>query len=270
MKNILIRIYYLLKYIKNDLINFNSISVDWHPGRNNFGDILNPLLISHLTNKKILNIRSYYYYKEHLLAIGSIIDRATKKSVIWGSGYISEKSKFISKPKKILSVRGPLTRMKLIEQGLDVPEVYGDPALLFPRFYKPKSKKKYSLGILPHWMDKESKYLQNINKDILIIDIQNSNPLKVIDQIYSCENIASSSLHGLIISDAYKIPNVWIKLSNKLIGGTFKFRDYYQSIKCDINEPIIINKMISKKIIQDCSVKKCNLDLDKLIDTFPY
>lgn len=49
----------------------------------------------------------------------------------------------------------------------------------------------------------------------------------VIDQIYSCQSILSSSLHGLICADAYNIPNLWLK--QKLNEGDFKFLDYFAS-----------------------------------------
>ena len=51
---------------------------------------------------------------------------------------------------------------------------------------------------------------------------------KVVDYICSCKIILSSSLHGLIISDAYKIPNIWLN-EYSLNEGTFKFKDYFQS-----------------------------------------
>ncbi len=60
----------------------------------------------------------------------------------------------------------------------------------------------------------------------------------MIDNILSCEIILSSSLHGLIVADAYNTPSSWIKFSNKVYGNGFKFRDYYASIGYE-EDPIL-------------------------------
>lgn len=66
----------------------------------------------------------------------------------------------------------------------------------------------------------------------------------IIDQINECEFIISSSLHGLIISDAYNIPNVWAVFSDKIVGGEFKYKDYYASVN---KKPISIKPPLSMK-----------------------
>jgi len=257
---------YLIKRINKP----DSIQLDWSPTLNNFGDILNPVLINDISKRNIINVSAKYCLSEHLMAIGSILDRATKMTTVWGSGFISEESKYISVPKKICAVRGPLTREILLKNGVTCPEIYGDPALLLPQFYSPKSKVKYKLGILPHYIDKDSNWIKNIGSDVKIINIQNPNPLQVIDEICECENIASSSLHGIIISDAYKIPSVWIRLSNKIVGGNFKFHDYFSSIGTKTENPFIIDEQTSaKELMSHCSINEINLDLTALLNSFP-
>jgi pyruvyltransferase len=81
--------------------------------------------------------------------------------------------------------------------------------------------KKHKVGFCPHYIDKET----SKHRDKHFIDIQ-SDWRVVVDEIVSCESIISSSLHGLVIAEAYGIPSRWEVCSNKVIGGEFKFRDY--------------------------------------------
>ena len=255
-----------LEYSLKSILLKDYLAVDYAVKRNNFGDILNKYLIESITNKKILRVSSFYYDKKHLLAIGSILNRATSKSIIWGAGFIEENSKTLGTPYEVLAVRGPKTRQRLIELGISCPEVYGDPALLIPEYYNPKIETQYKLGIIPHYVDKDHISLASLEDiSILVIDICNPNPLKVIDQLLSCKNIASSSLHGLIVSDAYGIPNVRVKFSEKITGGDFKFEDYYLSINQEITEPIRIeNNLDINAVISNAKKTLIKIDLDKL------
>jgi pyruvyltransferase len=259
-----------ITFIFNDLLFPDNLNLDYVSKLNNFGDILSPIILENISGKKVNRIRSSYFNKKHYLGIGSILDRATNHSVVWGSGFISEKSTFISKPNKILAVRGKLTREILINNGVDCPEIYGDPALLLPRYYKPKITKNYKLGIMPHYIDKSNDNLKKFKNDneILIIDIQNSNPLNVIDLMLSCERIVTSSLHGIILSDAYKIPNLWVSFSNNIIGGNFKYHDYFSSVnRTKINPIIFTDKMDKIELIKKCDIHEITIDLDKLISS---
>lgn len=264
------RIVHNTKYLLKRLNTSNYLQLDWSPVHNNFGDILNPILINYISKRKVVNVSARYCRTEHIMAIGSILDRATQETIVWGSGFISVNSKCIEKPKRICAVRGPKSRDLLLESGIECPEVYGDPALLLPRFYQVTKTNRYKLGILPHYVDKKSSWIRNLSSDIKIIDIQNPNPLKVIDDISDCENIASSSLHGIIISDAYKIPSTWIRLSNKVEGGDFKFHDYFASIESDLIKPLIVQQgTATKDIIKLCKVHDLKIDLDALVNSFP-
>ncbi|WP_144225776.1 polysaccharide pyruvyl transferase family protein [Shewanella algae] len=188
---------------------------------NNFGDILNPVLIKLLTNKNPKHVVAKFYNNHtYYSVIGSILGRAKENTIVWGSGYISSNDHVKGTPKKICAVRGPKTRELLLSQGIECPEIYGDPALLMPRLFNPSVPKKYKLGIVPHYVDKECDWIKKVDRtDVKTLDIHTSDPLDFIRQMLECEKIASSSLHGLIIADAYKIPNAWIEFSNKVTGG---------------------------------------------------
>lgn len=254
------------------LLDRSSIKAYWYERNHNFGDIINPLFIEKLSNKKAIWINPDMYPYKNYLIIGSILDRANKHSVVWGSGFISEKAQCREKPYKVCAVRGPLTREKLLESGIDCPEVYGDPALLLPKVYTPKTTKTYKLGIIAHYADNDNHWLTQINdSDILILDIQSPNPFDFIDQVNSCEKIASSSLHGLIVADAYGIPSLWLEFSDKVVGKGFKFLDYFASVKREDKEPIIVSKDTTiNYLLNHFSTYEIDIDLYKLLDACPF
>lgn len=238
----------------------------------NFGDIITPYILKKMT-KKTPFLCSKFCRKEYYIVTGSIIGRARKNAIIWGAGILNKYQK-IHKHKKILAVRGPLTRKRILEQGFDCPEIYGDPALLLPRFYKPIIDKQYDLGIIPHYLDHESVREKIKEKNILIINLLD--PIKkVIDDINRCKRTISSSLHGIIASHAYNIPSMWVEFSDKLPGDNIKFEDYFLSVKIKPYSPLKINieNFQSKKIIFLIDKKysqKIQINLDKLIKTCPF
>ena len=216
--------------------------------KENLGDDLNYYLVRKLSGKSFVNyLHSYLstFNPINYMCIGSIVRRSNGKSIIWGSGAMFDNLEGMEeKPLKVLAVRGPLTRNLLLRNGIECPPIYGDPAILFPYLYSSKKEKKYRLGIIPHIFDYSDARIKEIEErkedDVVIIRMSNYKDWRnVIDLINECEFIASSSLHGLILSDAYQVPNVWIKLSDKVLGGDFKFLDYFQGCgKSDITKPI--------------------------------
>lgn len=270
IESILFTNYFIIKHL---LFKNNLYKISWDKKLNNFGDILTPFIIENISNIKFEYIeKSQYYPFEHYLIIGSILDRGTKSSIIWGAGLISEDSEPIEIPKKIYAVRGPKTREKLLKSGIDCPEIYGDPALLLPRIYNPKIEKKYELGVIPHYVDKNNKFLEIFNNsNIKIIDIQVIDPRTFIDELLSCKKIASSSLHGLITADAYQIPSMWIEFSDKVVGNGFKFYDYFLSVGRENENPLIINQDTNIEIMMPQFKKyEISIDLDKLINVCPF
>lgn len=253
----------------------NSVNLFWFKKILNFGDILNPYLAEKLIKKEINWIDPKYYEKENYLLIGSILSDTNQNSIVWGSGFISENSFCKEVPKKVLAVRGPKSREKLLEQGISCPEVYGDPALLLPKFYNPKNiLKKYEIGIIPHYVDKNHVFLskmKNNMKKINIIDIQNNNVENFIDEVLKCKLIISSSLHGIIVADAYNIPSYWIRFSEDIVGGNFKFLDYFESVKRNDKNPILINESTNIEELEKYFNKyKIDIDLNKLFISNPW
>jgi len=242
----------------------------WYNQENNWGDALNPYLISKISGQEIKYIKGPGLDK--YLCIGSIMHYADRSCTIWGTGCISSKAAPVEKPKKICAVRGPLTRKRLLDLGYECPEIYGDPALLLPRYLKITPKPTHNLGVVCHYMDKDNDWIKKHanNKNIKIIDVQGGVEQFAKD-IISCKSIVSSSLHGIICGDAYGIPSYWAEFSNKVVGGGFKFKDYFLSVNRPIVESI---KLFDKNAILNGSPQFCDykidIDLDQLMDACPF
>ena len=239
----------------------------WHRSTN-FGDALNPYLY-----QKITGIEPEYIDEADLISseekyycfIGSVINAVTDNAVVWGTGTAWNNLK-VNPNADYRLVRGPITRNCIINSGGTCPELYGDPALLLPKFYTPTtSTKKYKLGIIPHYIERSS--TKCFDRSVKIINVGHSTE-SIIDDIVSCDVIASSSLHGLIVADAYNIPNVWIKLSNGIIGDGSKYHDYLLSVGREITNPIMYNpRVITRfinKIIQSVPNYNINKNINKL------
>lgn len=249
----------------------DSLKLFWWNKKYNFGDTINYELALNISNKEVEWVPSNYN-KEYFMAIGSILHRSNSKTLVWGSGLISKSSYPIEKPKEIFAVRGPLTRERLLNLGIKCPDVYGDPALLFPIYFNPKIEKRYELGIIPHYIDKNHNFFKNkFTSDVNIIDIENKNPYNFIKEVLQCKKIISSSLHGLIIADAYDIPSIHVNFSNNIKGGNFKFNDYFLSVKREVSDPIYItNKTSIKDIFKINFSYTKKINHNRLLEVCPF
>jgi pyruvyltransferase len=251
------------------LICRKEIPLLWKPDPN-WGDALNAVLVKLLSGKTPR--LSLDAWSGRYMAIGSILGEANAWTEVWGSGFIKQGQTLKHAPKKIHAVRGPLTRSALLETGIDCPEIYGDPALLFPYFYNPDVPPRYEVGIIPHCVDKSHPWIdkQRANRDVLIIDVE-GDVYDFVRCVKSCKGILSSSLHGLICADAYGIPNAWIQLSDQVIGGDFKFRDYRLSNKAGEPRPFVITET---SLLEDAVSKiksyAIKINLQKLLLACPF
>lgn len=265
----------------NILFGKDVIGAIWFDSKN-WGDALSPVLIHSLSGLNPFQVTQYTIIPKNYsvyMAIGSLLDmqllknsRILKNMIIWGSGFIRHSGRLIRTPKQICSVRGPLTRDNILKSGLPCPEIYGDPALLYPKIYKPTVCQRYKLGLIPHFMDKKFIRTHELSSDpdIKIIDIEN--PInQVVDEICSCKYIASSSLHGIIAADAYNIPSIWLSISDTIGGDDFKFLDYFASVGRTDTKPLVLSeKTTIDTIMREFYHYSIDIDLKDMLEACPF
>jgi pyruvyltransferase len=244
-----------------------TIPTYWYRS-NNFGDKINPILMEFITGHK-----SGYTEPtepiEHISMIGSILEACGDNTHVWGTGFCYEDSP-VCNPKEIYATRGRLSANKFRANGIECPQVYGDPALLLPKFINAGTEKKYKVGIIPHLCDLFSVTYAYSNKydDCKIINLWDSVE-NVITQICQCEMTISSALHGLIASHAYGIPSLWVEFSDGVLGNGFKFRDYFTTVQTNETAYNMRNFPDISEILHEAETPTITTNLDLLITKFP-
>lgn len=266
------------------------------------GDELSPYLIEKITGIKA----DYIQQREHsakLVAIGSLLsDKLLRSgSVIWGTGTLFETSfgqknkpvkwfplnrkikSFFSTNKSpdIRAVRGPVTRNLLIKNGYKCPEIYGDPAILLPDYYRPKQVQKYRMGLILHQTHSNIRVdraaLANENTVLISINRYGFKEIEqFVDEVYACERIFSTSLHGVIVAQAYGIPAQWIRINNKPIHDDedMKFKDYFLGACQENQKPLVFSELDSVAIAKMAAYQPCDVKeftgKKPLLDAFPW
>lgn len=267
---------------------------------NNFGDMLNEHIFKTLFGIEICHAR---VENADVIGIGSVLEkllarrinalnlfslRKQKEINIFSSGFgicnhfYLRKGKYlkplISKRKiNVIAIRGQLSKAQPEEiTGQTYSNaVLGDGGLLacYLTDYK-NIEKKYDLGIVPHYTDKNNPVfleIQKQNPNSIILDVT-ADIIEFIKQLASCKAVISTAMHPLIACDSMGIPNLWVRCSEKTTTR-YKFMDYYSAFGLFI-EPFILNNNISL-ITKDYVVKNYKIDCEtvkimqrNLIDSF--
>ena len=218
-------------------------------GSANLGDATSHWLYSGLSEKELTKVNAKNEDISYLAA-GSILRLCKKNHIVMGTGFISDGDDLgkggwggpyngvvFQKPLKILSVRGPKTRNKLMSMGVDCPETYGDPLLVSPLIYDKEMKIEYDIGIIPHYVDKKTEHflllkdrLSKKYKVNYINIMSGSSPEHFVNELKKCEYIISSTLHGVMLGLAYGKKTIFTEFSNRVVGKKFKFYDFFESI----------------------------------------
>ncbi|GAA4391703.1 glycosyltransferase [Tsukamurella soli] len=203
-------------------------STYWWKGTKNFGDQINEFLL------RKLGVDDWEHSdpeSAELVMVGSILEHLPTRfaGTVCGAGILLPETRVDLSNARILALRGKLTANRVI--GYQGQAVLGDLGLLVSRFVQ-QSDAVYDLGVIPHWSD--TTLAQRFPHGKLIDP--SGNVQDVVQQIVQCRQIISSSLHGLVVADAYGIPRQAERLTvgpyqhpkfqHTQEDRDFKFRDY--------------------------------------------
>ena len=240
----------------------------------NFGDVLGKQLVESMSGHRavlcgsvreaeLVAVGSVFYFGHSLYCLKSDVLsfyglRQIAKCLllgkpcikVWGSGFMFPRAGELLLRMCSLDVhcvRGLLTRDALVERGFLAPDqkvAVGDPGLLFPRLLKGPVRCECDIGVVAHYKDAEEgralvTALRKSGANVRFIDVTQSDALGVVREIGSCSTILSSSLHGLIVADAFGIPNRHVCFSDLGISSDgfsaeaalFKFKDYFSAVR---------------------------------------
>lgn len=193
----------------------------WWKDRANFGDSLTPLLLD-----KLADITGEWTPIDtaEIIVVGSILEHLPPAwtGAIVGAGKLHQWSHPDLSHANVLALRGRFS-------AVDVPGDFalGDPGLLCSEILPHSDEKRFDLTVVPHWSDKTlAKRFAHL--DPHVID-PTDDLMTIIGDIAASKKIVSSSLHGIIIADSFRIPRraeLFPNIDASYEGGVFKFHDY--------------------------------------------
>ncbi len=196
----------------------------------NVGDRLAPWLLEKLTGQQALYVDQRDPIPK-ILGCGSILAWSSATTIVWGSGLLTRDDP-VHPLAEIRAVRGPLSRERALACGCECPEVYGDPGLLAPRAFPLEREPTYLVGVVPHYVDQYLLDFWHLPDGWRFISVF-AGVEEFIRQLCSCRVVLSSALHGLVLADAYGIPNARLVMGDRIGGDGTKFLDYFASVKRD-------------------------------------
>lgn len=256
-----------------DVLSWNPLrTAEGEPGGrlvNNFGDLLGPLLVERILGDLSMRASSTESSEAPvLITIGSVLHFAPEGAVVWGTGVnfkLASKLPPHFETLDIRSVRGPHSARLITAKGGRVPAVFGDPALLLPRFMPElRSWGRTGAGgmlIAPNLNDFEEMSQSATSLGYTVLDPRA--PLNaVLRTIAGSGFVVGSSLHAIAIADSLGIPARFVVSAAE---GALKYRDYLAGtgrpltrISGDISAAIDLGGHTAPDV-----------DLDALLSAFP-
>jgi pyruvyltransferase len=204
------------------------------PRVNNFGDLLGPLIVTGVRAQ--LGLSSARPAKScRLFSVGSVIHYATAGDTIWGSGINGHwlSAEYCSQL-DIRALRGPRSRRFLLERGTsDIPQVYGDPALLLP-LVRPELldvPTTIPITVVANINEPGALDFPDQRSGVAILDPRS--PLEsCLRTIAASELVVGTSLHAVIVAEALGIGARTIRSHGE---RTFKYQDYFEGTGRDFS-----------------------------------
>lgn len=238
----------------------------WRPQSGyNFGDELSRVIVQLMLARKGLTAEDEIVKRRRMLAIGSILHQAEDDTIVWGTGrngLIPDRAHFFDRL-DVRAVRGPRTAEFLRRRGIAVPDVFGDPGLLLPRL----TGHRFVRG------NRGPVFVPNLNDyragfDFGAMSIPVIDPRQawnvVVDQIVQHDFVLASSLHGLIVAEAFGIPARYVRLTHE--EAEFKYHDYYEGTgRFGVEVANSVDEGLEMK-----GVENRGFALDALESAFPY
>lgn len=220
----------------------------WWKDQPNFGDDLSRDVVRAVSGREVVWASGD---DVELVAVGSVLqglrnrykDGAPegRKPRVWGSGLMFPVPNDFVKHVRFHIVRGPITATLL---GLDH-DRFGDPGILAREVYGDQGPRGDVIGVVPHL---------NHADDPLVAEVVASDPrfrlidprrpaADVVGEIACCAHVVSSSLHGLVVADAYGIPNTWLDPAGIHAMAALKFYDYAAGIERPLAPPMALGDL---------------------------
>lgn len=201
--------------------------------RKTFGELLGAMIVDEVARSRGLDVTGGP--TRRLLGGGSVAEMARAGDVVWGSGVSgrSTESDADYSGVDVRAVRGPLTAAWLRERGAEVPEVFGDPALLVAELWPATRRercKRWDYTVIPDVHDAKA-YRHNVHATLPhwpFADIRR--------RILGSELVVSTSMYGLVVADAYGIPARLIRPGTQSL---FEYEDYYRGTGRGSVEPAL-------------------------------
>jgi pyruvyltransferase len=204
----------------------HGIELFWwrSPAGVNFGDYLSSVIVTKMAADADCFLDEERAASARLLAVGSILHFARDGDIVWGSGVNGKVpvERHSYRHLDVRAVRGPLTRDFLLRRGIGVPEIFGDPALLIadllPTRFPGPAERTDPVAFVPNLHDLPA--MQDWENVISPLDPWWS----VVRRISRARHVISTSLHGLVVADAFGVPCTYLRLSEE--ENLFKYEDY--------------------------------------------